>query len=407
MKNTLLLFSMLVAMTSFGQKKITAISKKYYDESAVLQFIDSTSYIYSSWQGSINELKPKFKFAGDIISFTLDEVFVHCNTENRYSGNPSLIILDYTLNNTLTNGLVTEANNTGSIRTLYEYYTTGKVKSKTVQFDNSSNWQTQDSTFYTYDSFGNQLTMNIYTFSSPVPELNQSDSAWYISGSDKLTKYRSYYIDFSSNTLLLDYQTLVSYSGNNVQYLDLYYNNGSGGLDWTYRLNYNYTGATCTDLIAYDVVSNVPTTTVFASATFTYTTSNQPEQYSLLFGGIPQEKIEYTYSPDGFIENQDDYSPNSSNVLYKSNVTSYYYQNTANIDELVDATISIYPNPTKDFLTVNSASKIQKIQILNLNGQVVLEQNTNKADIHHLPSGSYIVRGNTDGGNFTKKIVKE
>jgi hypothetical protein len=406
MKKNLLIIIFLSSITAFGQNKITSNSTVSYDETGVHQYVDSFTYTYNTWQGSINELKPKFMFAGDIFGFNLDEVFVHCNQMNNYNGSPSSVSLSSTINNTLTGGFVTEANNSGVIRSLYQYNNGGQVISNTTQFFNGSIWESQDSTTNTYDGIGNKLTTNYYYFVSGTLQIPSIDSMWYVSGTNRLNKHKNYSFNFSTSTLELSKQTLVSYIGSNIQYLDLYAEYGSG-LEWVSRFNYNYTGANCTGFVANYVVSNLPTTTVFATATFSYTAQNQPFEYTIDVGGSVLGKYGYDYYTDGFLKNENYYDLNSSNALYLYEKTTYYYQNTTSIEKIVDATVSIFPNPTMDIITIQSESSIISIQILNLNGQVLIDQKSNKVNLSHLPSGAYIIHGSTESGNFSKKIIKE
>ncbi len=87
--------------------------------------------------------------------------------------------------------------------------------------------------------------------------------------------------------------------------------------------------------------------------------------------------------------------------------TNYYYQSTAGTQSILDATVAIFPNPAKNVVTISTTSELKDVQILNLNGQVVLKQNTKTIDMSHLPSGMYIINGVTENGAFSEKIIKE
>jgi hypothetical protein len=72
--------------------------------------------------------------------------------------------------------------------------------------------------------------------------------------------------------------------------------------------------------------------------------------------------------------------------------------------------IKVFPNPTQKFLTVSLAgeSSVGKITILDLTGNVMIEDNLNnkQIDISNLVSGLYIVNIKTDKGVYRKKILK-
>lgn len=71
-------------------------------------------------------------------------------------------------------------------------------------------------------------------------------------------------------------------------------------------------------------------------------------------------------------------------------------------------TISVYPNPAKDFITVNSIATIKTVKVYNTVGQVVVEKsvkdNVAKINVSELKSGVYFVATETEKGIVTKKI---
>lgn len=75
------------------------------------------------------------------------------------------------------------------------------------------------------------------------------------------------------------------------------------------------------------------------------------------------------------------------------------------------ASLSVYPNPSKDILNVNYKSVITDIKIYNLLGQEVYSSKINKSDfqlnISHLSSGAYVVKLTSPEGNHSFKLIKE
>jgi hypothetical protein len=69
---------------------------------------------------------------------------------------------------------------------------------------------------------------------------------------------------------------------------------------------------------------------------------------------------------------------------------------------------TVYPNPSSDNLYITGVN-CQSIQILDLMGKVVLEQNTasNQINMETLPAGIYVLNAITDKGLLTQKIVKK
>lgn len=91
--------------------------------------------------------------------------------------------------------------------------------------------------------------------------------------------------------------------------------------------------------------------------------------------------------------------------------TTYNINNTLGIDEWSNENISVYPNPTKNFVTVKCNETINRIQLVTLTGQVVLDQE-NDADLaaistNGLEAGIYLVRIYSASGITTTQLVKQ
>lgn len=67
----------------------------------------------------------------------------------------------------------------------------------------------------------------------------------------------------------------------------------------------------------------------------------------------------------------------------------------------------VYPNPVVDVLNIETKSKIEKVKIVNMAGQVVGEfQNQKSVDMSNLPSGLYIIYISTPDNLISKKVIK-
>ena len=89
--------------------------------------------------------------------------------------------------------------------------------------------------------------------------------------------------------------------------------------------------------------------------------------------------------------------------------TGYIYVGGVGFNELSSGTISVYPNPVKDVLNVQSSLTIQEVQVYNIVGQMVLSQaaNGNKLTLNTsgLTSGVYNLKVKVQDGYINKKIV--
>jgi hypothetical protein len=84
---------------------------------------------------------------------------------------------------------------------------------------------------------------------------------------------------------------------------------------------------------------------------------------------------------------------------------------TAAVSEAGNKNVSYFPNPVKDFLTINSKKKIETVHIYNVAGQKIplsAKLVDGKVDMSKLAPGVYIVSTILDGGvNESFKVVKK
>ena len=96
-----------------------------------------------------------------------------------------------------------------------------------------------------------------------------------------------------------------------------------------------------------------------------------------------------------------------SNASGLSGVTSFDFSTLSTpSEELVS--FSIYPNPTTDVLHINQVRDITKLEIINVNGQLVLTQSKSLENINvsQLQNGVYFLKVHTENGIATKKFIK-
>lgn len=83
---------------------------------------------------------------------------------------------------------------------------------------------------------------------------------------------------------------------------------------------------------------------------------------------------------------------------------------TLGVKEIKDSITEslFYPNPAKDFVSIKSKEKINKIEVFDNSGKKINVNFTDgKIDIRELPSGNYIVNAETETGKITGKIIKK
>lgn len=405
MKKTLLFLGVLAANFSFSQKLMNSEVQINYDEFGNIDYADSTVFLYSTFQGHFDEFKPVFGYDGDIMYFHVQDFIVHCNKELNYQGFSyplSLVGID---SNIITNDLVTQTDNSGgSFRLLYTYNTQGDMSSRVNQFFNGTDWISNDSIIYEYDLLGNKVVEAEYSVSGPIT-LQEVDSLFYESGSIRLTESTSY--GFNGTSIVPGYQTLINWNGNNVNQLDILEGDGSGALDFAFRLNYNYTGSQVTGFDAFEAVNGVPNPNVFAVGTFTFNAQNDPETYKLVADGFLEDSVVYSYDSDGFLTEVLSHYEDGNGDLYLAELRKFDFTSIASVTEVETLDVVVYPNPVSDILRINSPETINLVEIVNMNGQVVLRQNnSDEVNVVRLPKGTYVIYGQSGNKQFKSTFVK-
>lgn len=71
--------------------------------------------------------------------------------------------------------------------------------------------------------------------------------------------------------------------------------------------------------------------------------------------------------------------------------------------------ISVSPNPSADFITINTNDALTDIRIVDANGKLIqnIENGTKKVDITTLSAGIYFLSYDTEGQHYTNKIVRK
>jgi hypothetical protein len=80
------------------------------------------------------------------------------------------------------------------------------------------------------------------------------------------------------------------------------------------------------------------------------------------------------------------------------------------IDDISNKSFKIFPNPTQNFLNINSNFLIQSTEIIDVNGRVIQSifhyNNQIILNIEDLANGMYYLKVNTENGSYIDKIIK-
>lgn len=74
-----------------------------------------------------------------------------------------------------------------------------------------------------------------------------------------------------------------------------------------------------------------------------------------------------------------------------------------------DLNVSIYPNPTSDYINIKSNVKVSSVTIVDMTGKNVASKKAvnNRVDVRNLPVGNYIINLITENGVQSKKFIKK
>ena len=99
----------------------------------------------------------------------------------------------------------------------------------------------------------------------------------------------------------------------------------------------------------------------------------------------------------------------NNGCVYKDSIKITFDQ-PQNLHNVEKAEISIYPNPVKDVLRIESGElRINQVEIVDLSGKTVCQFNNlkNQISVSALSQEIYFVKTETDKRNIIKKIVIE
>ncbi|QHI38800.1 hypothetical protein IMCC3317_42000 [Kordia antarctica] len=99
----------------------------------------------------------------------------------------------------------------------------------------------------------------------------------------------------------------------------------------------------------------------------------------------------------------------NNNEWCKDISTTYNENCTLGINEFNYNAINVFPNPTKNELTINSNLSVESFKIYSTNGKLVMSKKlqNNKIDLFNLNSGIYFIKFQSQNKTIIKKIIKE
>jgi len=99
----------------------------------------------------------------------------------------------------------------------------------------------------------------------------------------------------------------------------------------------------------------------------------------------------------------------STNSIFYIDDIVYQDEILIGIEDHFKLEFTLYPNPSSGVIYIESNSAINNIQVYDVLGRLVLEQNnpSNQIDVYSLNSGLLFVKIETDKGVLVKKVIRE
>jgi hypothetical protein len=169
----------------------------------------------------------------------------------------------------------------------------------------------------------------------------------------------------------------------------IYFDNGTNG---TYNVDYP-------DVIA-------PVNGGVSTLQFTNLNTNKSGIYfsGLFPSGTIAGKLVYLTFPFETV-----YNTTKRNSLMNDILTFFFVTAiTTNLADLSSNDMLLFPNPTKDIITISSPIKPLKVELIDVNGKLISESHSAETiDLTELSEGIYFVKIFTATNCIVKKVIKE
>lgn len=145
------------------------------------------------------------------------------------------------------------------------------------------------------------------------------------------------------------------------------------------------------------------------------TTDNQIASFTDTIGNIEQENFEWTtrevnLSEKGF--NAQTIYVAFINVTYNGfklylDDIAVHKEDHLGVSEIQNLSVSVYPNPFSNQLTIKCEKAIDEVKIFDLSGKLVATTTQSTFDTESLETGYYLVKIKSGNQTVTKRIVKQ
>ncbi|WP_420572077.1 InlB B-repeat-containing protein [Kordia sp.] len=172
---------------------------------------------------------------------------------------------------------------------------------------------------------------------------------------------------------------------------------------WDTQSNPN--SVTVANSLASDGFSNWTNTSNIVTADPMF---NDPstEDYTLIVGSPAIDAGDNMFFPASILE---DVNGNTRIIGGTIDMGAYEYDSTLSTEEVavIPLDFTVYPNPAKATLNIQTSKNIQTINIFDMTGKHVLATNQTTIDVSRLQAGMYVLQVTSNQKNSTKRFIKQ
>jgi hypothetical protein len=93
-------------------------------------------------------------------------------------------------------------------------------------------------------------------------------------------------------------------------------------------------------------------------------------------------------------------------ILYLDDIHAWK-EDPVSVNELTAALqVKVYPNPTAEIVNVTTAAELIQLELLSLNGDLMMTSKSSSLNLSHCPVGVYFLKVVTEEGIVVKRIIK-
>lgn len=299
-------------------------------------------------------------------------------------------------------------------RTVFTYDAGGHLTSVTEQYHNGMGWEDDDRTTYTITNGFTTADINEYWNGTNWEKNNRNEYTYNAQGD--VTSYTS--ASWNGTQWENNFRETRTYNAQGLLDTSYSYFWSGASFDTSGRNVYNYnTAGMETQMISQypDFMGSGWITLSTRTTSFNGNGQATKKVTVNIFNGTTEyiDSIAYDYDAQGNLYQESVFYANNG-ILEPSERYRYYYKASGNVginNPASQLEVAVYPNPAVETLNITIAADEATVSIINLNGQVQLQQTivagTSQLDVTALHNGMYIVTITRGASRTSTTFIKQ